>query len=66
MNDREKLNNLKVLLDTLIDTCKSEVSITNKFLEKTTNNKEKIKLQNELAFWQGKLEVAEYIKYFIN
>lgn len=64
MNTREKLENLKTLLDTLINTCKSEISITDKILSKTTNIREISKLQKERAFWQGKLEVAEYARHF--
>ena len=55
MSDREKLDNLRVMLDTLIDTCKSEISISDK-------NKE----LKEKIFWQGKLEVAEYVRYFLD
>lgn len=64
MNTRKKLENLKILLDTLINTCKSEISITDKILSKTTNTREINKLQKERAFWQGKLEVAEYTRHF--
>lgn len=64
MNTREKLENLKTLLDKLINTCKSEISITDKILSKTTNTREISKLQKERAFWQGKLEVSEYARYF--
>ncbi|WP_270943128.1 hypothetical protein [Romboutsia lituseburensis] len=64
MRDSEKLENLKGMLDTLITTCKSEISITDKIILKTSNTREKSKLQKEKAFWQGKLEVAEYVKYF--
>ncbi|MGX4598946.1 hypothetical protein [Faecalimicrobium sp. JNUCC 81] len=64
MSDREKLENLKAMLDTLIVTCKNEMSITNKLLTKTNNTREKSKLQKELAFWQGKLEVAKYARHF--
>lgn len=64
MNDREKLENLRNMLDTLTDTCNSEISITNKLLTKTKNTREKSKIYKELAFWQGKLEVAEYVKLF--
>ena len=64
MSDKEKLENLKGMLDTLISTCESEISITDKILSKTRNTKELSKLQKENAFWQGKLEVAEYVKFF--
>lgn len=64
MRDTEKLENLKGMLDTLITTCKSEISITDKILSKTKNTREISKLQKERVFWQGKLEVAEYVKYF--
>lgn len=64
MSDKEKLENLKGMLDTLISTCESEISITDKILSKTRNTKEISKLQKEKAFWQGKLEVAEYVKFF--
>lgn len=64
MRDSEKLENLKGMLDTLITTCKSEISITDKIISKTSNTREKSKLQKEKAFWKGKLEVAEYVKYF--
>lgn len=64
MSDREKLENLRAMLDTLINTCESEIAITNKMLSKTRNIKEISKLQKEKAFWQGKLEVAKYARYF--
>lgn len=64
MSDKEKLENLKGMLDTLISTCESEISITDKILSKTRNTKEISKLQKEKAFWQGKLEVAKYSRYF--
>lgn len=66
MDNREKLETLRNVLDTLTDTCKSEISITNKLLTKTNNTREKSKLYKELAFWQGKLEVTEFIKIFTN
>ena len=52
------------MLDTLISTCKSEIAITDKMLSKTRSTKEINKLQKEKAFWQGKLEVAKYSRYF--
>lgn len=64
MSDREKLENLKAMLDELINTCESEISITDKMLSKTRSTKEINKLQKEKAFWQGKLEVAKYSRYF--
>ena len=64
MSDRKKLENLKVMLDELINTCESEISITDKILSKTRSTKEINKLQKEKAFWQGKLEVAKYSRYF--
>lgn len=65
MNDREKLDNLKVMLNTLIDTCKSEISISDKLIENAKSSVSKNKEMKEKIFWQGKLEVAEYIKYFL-
>lgn len=64
MSDREKLENLRAMLDELINTCESEISIANKMLSKTRDIKEISKLQKEKAFWQGKLEVAKYSRYF--
>lgn len=64
MSDREKLENLRAMLDTLISTCKNEITITDKILSKTRSTKEISKLQKEKAFWQGKLEVAKYARYF--
>lgn len=64
MNHREKLENLKGMLDELIITCKSEIVITDRLLSKTNNTREISKLQKEKAFWQGKLEVAEFAKFF--
>lgn len=64
MSDKEKLENLRAMLDTLISTCESEISITDKILSKTRSTKEINKLQKEKAFWQGKLEVAKYSRYF--
>lgn len=64
MSDREKLENLKSMLDTLISTCKSEISITDKILSNTKNTRKISKLQKEKAFWQGKLEMAEYSRRF--
>ncbi len=64
MSDREKLENLRAMLDELINTCESEISIANKMLSKTRDIKEISKLQKEKAFWQGKLEVAKYLRYF--
>lgn len=65
MSDREKLDNLRVILDDLIDTCKSEISISDKLLENAKNNTDKNKELKEKIFWQGKLEVAEYVRYFL-
>lgn len=64
MCGKEKLENLKAMLDELINTCKSEIAITDKMLSKTRSTKEINKLQKEKAFWQGKLEVAKYSRYF--
>lgn len=64
MCGKEKLEKLKAMLDELINTCESEISITDKMLSKTRNIKEISKLQKEKAFWQGKLEVAKYSRYF--
>lgn len=64
MSDREKLANIKTMLDGLIDTCKSEISITEKLIINAKNTREVSKLLKEKAFWQGKLEVAIYTKYF--
>ncbi len=61
-----KLENIKIMLDILISTCKSEISITEKLLLDSRSNKTKSKLLQEQAFWQGKLEVAEYVKFFID
>ena len=63
MSDREKLDNLRVMLDTLIDTCKSEIAISDKLIENAKSNKAKNKEIKEQMFWAGKLEVAEYIRY---
>ena len=41
MSDREKLDNLRVILDDLIDICKSEISISDKLLENAKNNTDK-------------------------
>lgn len=65
MNDREKLANLNTMLDTLIDTCKSEIKISEKIMIETNNGKEFHKQLKEQIFWEGKLEVAEYVKLFI-
>ena len=65
MSDREKLDNLRVILDDLIDTCKSEILISDKLLENAKNNTDKNKELKEKIFWQGKLEVAEYVRYFL-
>lgn len=65
MSDREKLDNLRVILDDLIDICKSEISISDKLLENAKNNTDKNKELKEKIFWQGKLEVAEYVRYFL-
>lgn len=64
MSDREKLENLKAMLDELINTCESEILITDKILSKTRSTKEINKLQKEKVFWEGKLEVAKYARYF--
>lgn len=64
MNHREKLENLNTMLETLISTCESEISITDKILSETKNTREISKLQKERAFWEGKLEVAKYAKFF--
>lgn len=64
MSDRDKLQNLKIMLSTLIDTCNGEIAVTDKLLAKAKSNIEKSKLQKEKAFWQGKLEVAKYAKLF--
>lgn len=64
INDRAKLENLKIMLNTLIDTCKSEISITDKLIINARNNTDVSKLLKEKAFWEGKLEVAEYVKFF--
>ena len=61
-----KLENIKIMLDILISTCKSEISINEKLLLDTESNKTKSKLLQYQAFWQGKLEVAEYVKFFID
>lgn len=52
------------MLNTLIDTCKNEIEITDKILAKERNTRIISKLQKEKAFWEGKLEVAEYVKFF--
>ena len=64
INDRAKLENIKILLNYLIDTCKSEISITDKLIINARNNTDVSKLLKEKAFWEGKLEVAEYVKFF--
>lgn len=64
MNDREKLENLKLMLDTLISTCESEITISNKISVGTKSTRKISKLEKEVAFWQGKLEVAKYVKFF--
>ena len=56
---------LKKSKDDLIDTCKSEISISDKLLENAKNNTDKNKELKEKIFWQGKLEVAEYVRYFL-
>ena len=61
INDRAKLENIKILLNYLIDTCKSEISITDKLIINARNNTDVSKLLKEKAFWEGKLEVAEYV-----
>ena len=40
MNDREKLDNLKCVLDTLIITYKSEVDISEKLINKAKETKD--------------------------
>lgn len=52
------------MLNVLIDTCKSEISITDKLIINARNNNDVSKLLKEKAFWEGKLEVAEYVKLF--
>lgn len=64
MSDREKLENLKGMLDTLISTCESEITISNKILAGSRSPKKISKLEKEVAFWQGKLEVAKFAKFF--
>lgn len=64
MNDREKIENLNKMLTTLISTCESEISITLRMLIETKNKKQINKLVLEKAFWEGKLEVAKYVKLF--
>lgn len=64
MSDREKLENLKSMLDGLISTCESEISITEKLIINAKNTREVSKLLKEKAFWEGKLEVATYSKLF--
>ena len=59
-----KLENMKVMLDTLISTCKSEILIAEKMIAKAKSNKDINKLLKEKIFWEGKLEVAEYVKLF--
>ena len=59
-----KLENMKVMLDTLISTCKSEILITEKMIAKAKSNKDINKFLKEKIFWEGKLEVAEYVKLF--
>jgi hypothetical protein len=63
VSDKEKINSIKQVLDSLISTCKSEILISNKLIEKAKSKKEKNKEYNNQMFWHGKLEVAEYIRY---
>lgn len=65
MKDNEKIENLKGMLEDLIITCKSEIKLTEKMIANTKNTRGISKLNKEKAFWQGKLEVSEYVKYFI-
>ena len=68
MNDREKLDNLKCVLDTLIITYKSEVSISEKLINKAKETKddgEYIKSVIESNIFEEKLELLEYIRGFI-
>ena len=65
MSDREKLDNLKAMLDTLISTCQSEILISDKLIKNAKSSSDKNKELREKIFWQGKLEVAEYVKYFL-
>lgn len=64
MSDREKLESLKGMLDTLISTCESEITITNTILAGTKSTRKVSKLEKEVAFWKGKLEVAKYARHF--
>lgn len=64
MNDREKLHNLKLMLDGLIDTCKSEIKISEREMLASWSHEECQKHLKEKIFWQGKLEVAEYARKF--
>lgn len=66
MSDREKLDNLKAMLDTLISTCQSEILISDKLIKNAKSSSDKNKELREKIFWQGKLEVAEYVKYFLD
>ena len=59
-----KLENMKVMFDTLISTCKSEILIAEKMITKAKSNKDINKFLKEKIFWEGKLEVAEYVKLF--
>ena len=52
INDRAKLENIKILLNYLIDTCKSEISITDKLIINARNNTDVSKLLKEKAFWE--------------
>lgn len=64
MSDREKLANIKTMLDGLVDTCKSEISKIEKLIINAKDTREVSKLLKEKAFWEGKLEVTIYTKYF--
>lgn len=60
----DKMENIKGMLDTLIVTCKSEISIIEKMIINSKNTREVNKLLKEKAFWEGKLQVSEYVKLF--
>lgn len=60
----KKIRNLNSVLDELINTFKSEISISNKILKNTKCNKKINKIDKEIIYLNGKLEVCKYIKYF--
>ena len=60
----DKMENIKGMLDTLIVTYKSEISIIEKMIINSKNTREVNKLLKEKAFWEGKLQVSEYVKLF--